>query len=345
MSSRYRLPAAPEAREQRAMLRVLITDGVFAGVEAALHPAVERLGWELVIAADSGDAARQLAECELLVVKNFALRSEQIGRAARLRGVQKLGVLTTNIDGEELARRGIPLRTLLLPSAAAVADHTIALLLALTRQLVPGVAAMHAPPADVVPVLTDERHFVYNWAGLSTSALNGKALGLIGFGEVALQVARRARAFGMTVRYTKRRPLPPDVERRLRVHSAPLDELLRDSDVVSVHVPQSPDTEGLIGMRELARMKPEALLINTSRGAIVDEDALVSSLVRGHLGGAALDVFRVEPLPKGSTLLTAPRTVLTPHAAGAGPQALSEAIARRLRRWPATLRSASAGEP
>jgi len=325
-------------------LRVLITDGVFAGVEAALQPAVERLGWELAIAADPDDAARQLSDCDLLVVKNFELRSEQIGRATHLRGVQKLGVLTMNIDGEELARRGIPLRTLLLPSAAAVADHTMALLLALTRQLVPGMAAMQAPPMDVGPIVTDERHFVYDWAGLRTSVLNGKALGLIGFGEVALQVARRARAFGMTVRYAKRRPLPPDVERRLRVHSASLDALLHESDVVSVHVPQSPETEGLIGDNELAQMKPGALLINTSRGAIVNEDALVASVVRGHLGGAGLDVFRIEPLPIASTLLTAPRMVLTPHAAGAGPQALSEAIARTLRRWPATLRAARAGD-
>jgi phosphoglycerate dehydrogenase-like enzyme len=311
-------------------------------VEEALRPAVERLGWDLVIAANDGDAARELPDCELLVLKNLELNSAEMARAKGLRGVQKLGLLTMNLDREQLARRGIPLRTLLLPSATAVADHTMSLLLALTRQLLPGGVAMQAPPVGIDPVVTDERHFVYNWAGLRALALNGKVLGLIGFGEVALQVAQRARAFGMIVRYAKRRPLPAEVERRLKIRPTSLDELLRGSDVVSLHVPQSPETEGLIGAAELARMKAGALLINTSRGAIVDEDALVDSLTHGHLGGAGLDVFRIEPLPRGSPLLTAPRTVLTPHAAGAGPQALSDAIARALYRWPATLRAAGA---
>jgi phosphoglycerate dehydrogenase-like enzyme len=342
MSSRCRPPRTSEARDTGPRLRVLITDGAFVGVEAALRPAVERLGWDLIIATDPGDAARHLGDCDLLVLKNFELSAEQIDRARRLRGVQKLGLLTTNIDRNQLVRRGIPIRTLLLPSSAAVADHAVALLLALTRQLLAGGAAMHAPPAGVVPILTDERHFAYNWAGLNTSVLSGKVLGLIGFGEVALQVSRRARAFGMTVRYAKRHPLPADVERRHGVRSATFDRLLEDSDVVSIHVPQSPQTEGLIGADELARMKPGAFLINTSRGAIVDEGALVDSLLRGHIAGAGLDVFRMEPLPKTDRLLTAPRTVLTPHAAGAGPQALSDAIAQALRRWPAILRAIAA---
>jgi phosphoglycerate dehydrogenase-like enzyme len=323
-------------------LRVLITDGAFVGVEAALRPSIERLGWDLVIAGNESEAQRELAGCELLVLKNFELKAAQIERATRLRGVQKLGLLTLNLDSEELARRSIPLRTLLLPSSAAVADHTMSLLLALTRQLLSGGAAMRVPPVDLDPVLTDERHFLYNWAGLSASALHGKILGLIGFGEIALQVAKRAQAFGMIVRYAKRRPLPAEVERRFRIRATSLDDLLRDSDVVSLHVPQSPETEGLIGADELARMKVGALLLNTSRGAILDEDALVDSLTRGHLGGAGLDVFRIEPLPLGSPLLTAPRIVLTPHVAGAGPHALSDAIAQALSRWPATLRAAGA---
>ena len=323
-------------------MRVLITDGAFVGVEQALRPAVERFGWDLVIAADEGEAQRELAGCELLVLKNFELQAAQIERAAHLRGVQKLGLLTLNIDRHQLARRSIPLRTLMLPSSAAVADHTIALLLALTRQLLSGGVVMHAPPVDIAAVTTDERHFVYNWAGMSASALHGKMLGLIGFGEIALQVAKRAQAFGMIVRYAKRHPLPAEVERRFRIRATSLDDLLRGSDVVSLHVPQSPETEGLIGADELARMKAGALLVNTSRGAIVDEDALVDSLTRGHLGGAGLDVFRIEPLPLGSPLLTAPRIVLTPHVAGAGPHALSDAVARALSRWPATLRATGA---
>jgi phosphoglycerate dehydrogenase-like enzyme len=260
------------------------------------------------------------------------LDEDKIQAAPLLRGVQKLGVLTDTVDTKALERRGIPFRTLRLPSSVAVADHTLALILALSRQLAAGARAMTVQ-SSVKPIQTDERQFAYNWARLPSSSLRGKSLGLIGFGEVALEVAQRARAFGMRVQYTKRSPLPAATERRLGVRFTTLDSLLKESDVVSLHVPHSPETVGLIAAEQLAAMKPGALLINTARGAIVDERALVDSLNRGHLGGAGLDVFPIEPLPQDSPLLSAPRTVLTPHMAGAGSEALARAIAGCLVKW------------
>ncbi len=313
-------------------MRALIADGVFPGVEAILRPLVNDLDLDLTIAAAREDARARLPEVQLLILKNFALDAADIATAHGLRGVQKLGLLTDSVDAKTLDRRGIPLRTLRLPSAVAVADHTLALILALSRQFVAGRLAMSLP-STVQAIRTDERHFAYNWAGLSTSALAGKSLGLIGFGEVAVEVARRARAFGMRVRYTKRVPLPAATERRFGVRFMPFESLLNQSDIVSVHVPHTSETERLIGAGQLASMKPGALLINTARGAIVDETALIDSLNSGHLGGAGLDVFTVEPLPRDSPLLTAPRTVLSPHVAGAGSGALAEAIASCLRRW------------
>ena len=319
-------------------MRALIADGVFPGVTAHLRPMVEGLDLDLTIATGPDETRALLPEVELLLVKNFGLVAADIGRAHGLRGVQKLGLLTDNVDLKALERSGIPFRTVRLPSAVAVADHTLALILALSRQILASSHAMSLPSV-VQPVKTDERHFSHNWAGLSTSTLTGKSLGLIGFGEVALEVARRARAFGMRVRYTKRVPLSAANERRFGVRFQPLVSLLKESDVVSVHVPQTPETEGLIGAGELASMKSGALLINTARGAIVDEAALIDSLISGHLGGAGLDVFTVEPLPQDSPLLTAPRTVLSPHTAGAGSEALARAIAGCLKQWQRSLRA------
>jgi glycerate dehydrogenase len=317
-------------------VRALIADGVFPGVASILLPLVDALGFDLTIATAPEEVLEALPVVQLLIVKNFALGAADIATAQQLRGVQKLGLLTDTVDTKTLERRGIPFRTMRLPSAVAVADHTLALILAMSRQLVAGGLAMSVP-STVKAITTDERQFAYNWAGLSASSLAGKSLGLVGFGEVALEVAHRARAFGMRVQYTKRVPLPAATERRLSVRFTPLDSLLKQSDIVSVHIPHTSETVGLIGADELASMKPGALLINTARGAIVDEMALIDSLNSGHLGGAGLDVFTVEPLPHDSPLLTAPRTVLTPHMAGAGSEALAQAIAGSLVRWRRTF--------
>ena len=321
-------------------MRVLIADGVFPAVASSLLPLVEDLGFDLTIANSREEVREALPETELLILKNLAFGTEDIAVAKHLRGVQKMGQLTEAVDTETLERKGIPFRTMGLPSAVAVADHTLALILALARQLVTARSAMNTP-SSIKGSKTDERHFAYNWAGLSTSSLAGKSLGLIGFGEVALEVANRAHGFGMTVNYTKRAPLREATEQRLSVRFMPLKSLLKESEVVSVHVPQTNETVGLIGASELASMKPGALLVNTARGAIVDEDALIESLNSGHLGGAGLDVFAVEPLPLDNPLLSAPRTFLTPHMAGAGFEALARAIAPCLREWNSTLRPPS----
>jgi D-3-phosphoglycerate dehydrogenase / 2-oxoglutarate reductase len=303
-------------------------------------PLVEGLDFDLTVATSPHEVTEALPRVELLIVKSLVLDADKIEAAQRLRGVQKLGLLTDTVDTKALARRGIPFRTMRLPSSVAVADHTLALILALSRQLAAGMLAMNVSSA-VKPIRTDERQFAYNWAGLPASSLRGQSLGLIGFGEVALEVAQRAQAFGMRVQYTKRTPLPEATERRFGVRFTSLDALLKESDVVSIHIPHTPETVGLIGAEELATMKPGALLINTARGAIVDERALVDSLNSRHLGGAGVDVFPIEPLPLDSPLLGAPRTVLTPHMAGAGSEALARAIAGCLVKWQRTFRPSS----
>ena len=146
--------------------------------------------------------------------------------------------------------------------------------------------------------------------------INRKTLGLIGFGEIGMEVARRARGFDMEVLYYRRRPLPAVWEERLGVRRADLEELLETSDFVSLHAPHTPETEKLLNQERLTLMKPSAVLVNTSRGGLVDEDALARALSERRVAGAALDVFIEEPLPKDHAFNNLENVVLSPHTGG-----------------------------
>ena len=160
-------------------------------------------------------------------------------------------------------------------------------------------------------------HVAYNWVGLSkVEGLYGKTLGIVGLGEVGTIVARLARAFGMRVLYTKRRRITEAEEDALGVEYAGLPALLQDADVVSLHAASTPENEKLADAQFFAAMKSGALFINTTRGRLVDEDALFDALTSGHLGGAGLDVHRVEPRDPRDRIAALPNVVLTPHLAG-----------------------------
>jgi glyoxylate reductase len=215
-----------------------------------------------------------------------------------------------------------------LPNTAlvGVAEHAILLMMALSRQLFDVVERTRQQawlPERSEPILTDQRRYTYNWIGLQEfGVLYRKTLGLIGLGLIGRATAARARAFGMRLLYTQRTRLDPATEAALGVEWRPLDDLLRESDFVSLHhrFQEEPGgNDNHIGARELALMKPTAYLINTARGRLVDEDALAGALRAGRIAGAALDVFRYEPLPSDHPFfdLVGPRLILTPHVAGA----------------------------
>ncbi len=142
--------------------------------------------------------------------------------------------------------------------------------------------------------------------------LRGKTLGTIGLGNIGEKVARLAKAFGMKILITKRTPPAPALLKELEAEFVPLQELVQRSDIVTIHVPHTPQTHHMIGEKEIQLMKEGAFLINTSRGAIVDEKALLKALKSGKLGGAALDVYEVEP-PSDWTMMQLPNVVCTPH--------------------------------
>lgn len=214
------------------------------------------------------------------------------------RMVSVMGTGSDHIDLAAAARHGVLVSNTPTAPAVSVAEHTLALLLAVTKNLLPMHDALKGGA----------------WRHLPGVELRGKTLGLIGLGLIAAEFVPVAQALGMrTIGWS----LTYDEARgaRLGVELMDMDEVLRHADVVSLHLRASPRTAGLIGRRELALMKPTAYLINTARGAIVDETALYEALAAGRLAGAGLDVFQAEPLPAGSPLLTLDNVVHTPHAA------------------------------
>jgi phosphoglycerate dehydrogenase-like enzyme len=207
-----------------------------------------------------------------------------------------------------------------LRGCVAVAELAMTLVLALSKQLVQGHAATVEGAyreLGLEPVRTSERVIAFQWMKLSSLfEVYGKTLGIVGYGEIGTEVSKRARAFGMNVLYTKHERLPQPIEERLEVSWRDLDALLAESDVVALTLPHTPETERLIGERELRLMRPDAYLVNAARGGLVDEHALVDALRDHRIAGAGLDVFVDEPIPHDHPLLSLDNVILTPHIGG-----------------------------
>ena len=221
--------------------------------------------------------------------------------APGLRVVGNYGVGYNNVDVAAATARRIPVTNTPGVLTEATADTTWTLLLAAARRAVEADAYVRAGRFD-------------GWRGslFPGMELNGKALGIIGLGLIGQAVARRALGFGMRVIYASRRRAAPEAERALQARFVPLEDLLRGADIVSLHCPLTPETRHLLDARRLALMKPTALLINTARGPVVDERALVEALRARRIAGAGLDVYEEEPtLAPG--LAELPTVVLFPH--------------------------------
>lgn len=246
-------------------------------------------GQELLAALDG-------AEVVVAMRERTAFDAELLGRLDDLRLLITTGAANASIDVAAAAGNGVTVcGTGALPSPAA--EMTWALLLALVRQL---------PEAD-----REVREG--GWQTTIGTELSGKTLGLLGLGRLGQRVAKVGLAFEMQV-IAWSQNLDPGLARGVGVEPvAAKEDLLARSDVVSVHLKLSERTRGILGARELGLLKPDAFLVNTSRGPLVDEDALVEALHAGRLGGAGLDVFDREPLPPDHPLRSAPRTVLSPH--------------------------------
>jgi len=241
----------------------------------------------------------------LLSMITDTVDSDLLDRAPGLKIVANFGVGYNNIDVPAATRRGIMVTNTPGVLTDATADLTMALVLAVARRVVEG------------DRYTRQGRFRF-WAPFHFLGheITGKTLGIVGMGRIGRAVARRAAGFDMRVLYHSRNPLAEEEERKLSVHYAGLKTLLQEADFISLHTPLTPQTRHLIGSRELDWMKSDAFLINTARGAVVDEQALVEALKQRRIGGAGLDVYENEPrLTPGLECLD--NVVLLPHVGSA----------------------------
>ena len=228
---------------------------------------------------------------------------DAFARLPDLKFISVCGIGTDAIDLEAARARGITVSNIPGKTAPVVAEHAFGLMFAAAKRSSWYTSDLRAG----------------NWGMKEGVFLSGKTVGIVGTGNIGSEMARMCNAFGMrAIAYTWN----PSQERadRLGVEFVSLDELMSESDVVSIHLKLTDDSRGMIGEREIGLMKPEGILVNVARGPIVDETALVDALNAGRIGGAALDVFEDEPLPADSPILQCEQVVLTPHIADMTPE-------------------------
>jgi phosphoglycerate dehydrogenase-like enzyme len=262
-----------------------------------------------------------LKDADAVVVRRRGFEEAELQAAERLRLIQKMGGRRDRIDVVAARERGVAVALMNLPGTVAVAEHAFALILALAKSIL----LAHKYTVDgayrslgIEPKITTERSHAFQWMKMNERIvdLRGKTLGIVGFGEIGNEMAKRAHAFEMRVVYYNRTRLEADLEAELQVKYGQLNEVLQQSDFVTLHTPLTPQTEKMIGKPELELMKPSSFLINTSRGGVIDEAALVEALRRRQIAGAGLDVFVEEPVPFDHPYLALDNVVLTPHIGG-----------------------------
>ncbi len=307
---------------------VVLVDGLgtlalldLAPLDPARRRRLERVKADLEVRRpERGEGPRPLlAAADAFVTDSGSVDPALLDAAPRLRFVQICGALADSAFAAAASARGIAVSRLSLPTSRAVAEHVLLLALACAHRVPAANAALHgwAPAPRQAETPVPYGGGCYNWLGLGgMRTLKGARLGILGLGDVGAEVARLARGLGMTAGYFRRNRLAPADEKRLGVGFLPFDDLVKTSDVLSVHLRRSPETHGMVSRAVLERLPAGAIVVDTARGGIVDHEALADLLESGHLGGAGLDVFPEEPMPAGSRLARIPSALLTPHCAG-----------------------------
>ena len=288
-----------------------------AGLKEIFAP--EEPDFIVVSGADSQEIKQAVMNADCLVCGTTEIGAGIIQAGERLRLIQKAGLRYENIDLGTAKKAGVPVCVARKLGRVQIAEHAFALILALYRRILPAHEAViqcDYEKKGIQPIVTDQTRFLPNWfdyRGMTT--LFGQTLAILGMGEIGTEVALHGKAFGMKVIYHQRRRIDPRAEKELGAAYAGFEELLRRADLLVVCVPQTAETEGMIGSPQLSLMKPASILVNVAKGAILDEEALARALNQGRIAGAGLDVFCREPLPRGNPLLHSKNVVLTPHLA------------------------------
>ncbi len=282
--------------------KVLITPRSYGKTDPSLFELLKSKGFELVLNDTGGIMTKaqimeKIAPCAGVILGVDPMDAEVMAAAPQLRAISKYGVGMDNIDLPEAQRRGIKVSKTVGANAEAVADYAMALMLALARQVLP----------------IDAQCRQSNWGKITTSDVSRKTLGLLGLGAIGRHVARRAQGFSMKV-------LAYDVywdeayATANGITYAKPEDIFREADFISLHLPLMEETRNFIGKDQLAMMKKSAYLINTARGGLIDEDALLAALREGGIAGAGLDAFAQEP-PENKEWFTLQNVVIGSHCA------------------------------
>jgi D-3-phosphoglycerate dehydrogenase len=290
---------------------IAVTDSPFPSLGPA-KAALARVDPELRMAKSPSaeDILAVARDADAVLVTYAKLPGDLLRQLTRCKAIGRFGLGVDNIDISAAATLGITVTYVPDYCMQEVSDHAMALLLALVRKVPLSNKLVQSGRWEVPPIVPIHR-------------LNGRVLGLVGFGNIPRALAPKAKAFGLRV-VTYDPYAPADVLAEAGVEGVGIDQLLGMSDFVSIHAPLLPATRGLFNADVFGRMKAGAFLVNTARGPLVDEDALIAALDSGKLGGAALDVVTTEPLAKDSKLLGRDNVILTPHTAFYSVEALEE---------------------
>jgi len=284
------------------------------GFRAALERYARESGIDAVVVDEDDDEgfAREIDDADVLLHVLKPVTAAMMAQAPRLKLVQKLGVGLNTIDLEAARAAGVAVANMPGVNSQAVAEMTLTLMLAVLRRisyLDPLTRAGEGWSPD--PALID-----------GAGELCGRTVGFVGYGSAPSRLGAALEALGAQVIYAARSPKP-----HLPGRAVSLEALLKEADIVSLHVPLTDETQRMIGRAALAAMRPGAILINTARGGLVDETALVEALTSGHLRGAGLDVFGQEPVDPANPLLGLPNVVVAPHMAWLTPETLDRSLA------------------
>ena len=289
---------------------------------------------ECVFVADTASDDEKLTVCKdadaiILAAPGADLSMDALHQCSNVKLMQGVLAGYDRFDIKGMAELGIPYANNGGGNAIAVAEHALGLLLALGRGIVRGARN------------TRDRRWNEGIRGAPSWELSGKRVGIIGLGPIGQAMARLLHGFGTDTVYYKRTPATPELESELRARFVPLDDLMSTADAISVHLSLTPESRQLIGAREIALMKPTATIVNTSRGAVIDEAALYEALRDGRIAGAGLDVLEEEPTPADNPLLGLENVIVTPHMSGLS----RESTPRSARFAMANVRRAVLGEP
>ena len=257
-----------------------------------------------VVEVDTQKKFDALTEADAIVLRILKMPKEVVARIKGLKMIMRWGAGFDSVDIEEAGKHGIYVCNTPGANAYAVAELTVALMLAVGRKLICHDRAIH------------QGEWSKNTFLNQTRTLNNKVVGIIGGGNIGRQVASRVQAFGSTVQYYDPFRLPEEMEEKLHMKYVGLEELIRTSDVITLHVPLMASTRHMIGEKEIEKMKDGAILINVARGGLMDDGAVVNAVNAGKLSGAGIDCVEEEPAKLGSPILENPNIIVTPHVGG-----------------------------